>query len=84
MDAETVTRPITDVIGTPRAALATVPWLRDVPASTLDMLAAHAVPHRMPASSMLFEQAESPAFASLLVSGSVELLGVREPDETLV
>ena len=46
------------------------------------MLAGHAVLHRMPAGSMLFEQAETPAFAQILVAGTVELLGVRGKDET--
>ena len=38
----------------------------------------------MPSGSTLFEQAETPAFALLLVSGSVELLAVRGAEETLV
>jgi len=55
-----------------------------VPQATLDRLAEQSVLHRMPPNSVLFEQAETPAFALLLVSGSVELLGVRGTDETLV
>ena len=41
----------------------------------MDRLAGQALLHRVPSGSMLFEQAETPAFALLLVSGSVELLG---------
>jgi CRP/FNR family transcriptional activator FtrB len=33
---------------------------------------------------MLFEQAETPTFAQILVAGSVELLGVRGKDETRI
>ncbi|MBS0643508.1 MAG: helix-turn-helix domain-containing protein [Acetobacteraceae bacterium] len=69
---------------TARDALGRVPWLDAVPAATLDALAQHAVLHRMPPDSQLFEQAEIPTFALLLLSGSVELLGVRGKEETLV
>jgi CRP/FNR family transcriptional regulator, transcriptional activator FtrB len=69
---------------TAREALATIPWLASVPAATLDSLAEHAVLHRMPSGSVLFEQAETPAFALLLIEGSVELLGVRGSEVTLV
>lgn len=69
---------------TPREALAEVAWLVAVPHATLDGLARHAVLHKMPPGSVLFEQAETPAFALLLVSGSVELLAVRGAEETLV
>lgn len=69
---------------TPRAALAATPWLASVPAKTLDRLARQAVLYRVPQGSMLFEQAETPAFAQFLVGGSVELLAVRETEETLV
>lgn len=69
---------------TPREALTGTPWLVSVPQETLDRLAEQSVLHRMPPSSVLFEQAETPAFALLLVSGSVELLGVRGTEETLV
>jgi CRP/FNR family transcriptional regulator, transcriptional activator FtrB len=68
----------------PRAALAETPWLRLVPAATLDRLAEQAVLHRVPSGSTLFEQAETPAFAQLLVAGSVELLGVSGANETLI
>lgn len=69
---------------TPREALAATPWLRSVPAAMLDRLAAWSVLHRVPAGSQLFEQAETPAFALLLVSGGVELLGIRGREETMV
>lgn len=69
---------------TPRDALGETAWLRAVPPSGLDLLARQAVLHRMPPHSILFEQAETPAFALVLVSGSVELLAVRGAEETLV
>jgi CRP/FNR family transcriptional regulator, transcriptional activator FtrB len=72
------------VPATAREALAATPWLALVPGPTLDRLAKHAVLHRMPSGSLLFEQAETPAFALLLFEGSVELLGVRGAGETLV
>ena len=74
----------TTQVATARDALARVPWLRAVPPATLDVLAQHAVLHRMPSDSQVFEQAETPSFALLLLSGSVELLGVRGREETLV
>jgi CRP/FNR family transcriptional activator FtrB len=69
---------------TPFEAIAAIEWLRSVPKDTLDRLANQSALHRMPSGSTLFEQAERPAFALLLVSGSVELLGVRGAEETLV
>lgn len=59
-------------------------WLGGVPAATLDRLAELAVLHRVPSGSTLFEQAEIPSFAHLLVSGSVALLGVSGTAETLI
>ena len=67
-----------------RAALRGIGWLRRVPARTLDGLAAQAVLHRVPAGSLLFDQAETPAFAQFLLAGSIELLGVRGEAETLI
>jgi CRP/FNR family transcriptional activator FtrB len=67
-----------------REALRQVPWLQGVPAKTLDALAGQAVLHRVPAGSMLFDQAETPTFAQILLSGSIELLGVRDRVETLI
>jgi CRP/FNR family transcriptional regulator, transcriptional activator FtrB len=69
---------------TPRAAFGCTPWLQSVSAATLDRLAELSALHRMPPGSVLFEQAETPAFALLLAEGSVELLGVHASDETLV
>lgn len=69
---------------TAREALAEPEWLRRVHPAVLDQLAKQAVLHRMPSGSTLFEQAETPAFALLLVSGSVELLAVRGAEERLV
>jgi CRP/FNR family transcriptional regulator, transcriptional activator FtrB len=71
-------------VPTAREALARTPWLASVKATTLDNLADHAVLHRMPSGSLLFDQAETPAFAVLLFTGSVELLGVRGGGDTLV
>ncbi|MDR3530584.1 MAG: helix-turn-helix domain-containing protein [Rhodopila sp.] len=59
-------------------------WLRGVPVKTLDALAGQSVLHRVPAGSMLFDQSETPTFAQILLSGSIELLGVRDQAETLV
>jgi CRP/FNR family transcriptional activator FtrB len=67
-----------------RDALQSVVWLRQVPAGTLDALAAQAVLHRVPAGSLLFEQAETPVFAQFLLAGSIELLGLRDRVETLI
>ncbi|HEX2940043.1 MAG TPA: helix-turn-helix domain-containing protein [Rhodopila sp.] len=69
---------------TVREAMAKTPWLGAVSAATLDELARYAVLHRVPSGSLLFEQAETPAFALLLFQGTVELLGVRGREETLV
>jgi CRP/FNR family transcriptional regulator, transcriptional activator FtrB len=67
-----------------RDALQSVVWLRHVPAGTLRALADQAVLHRVPAGSQLFEQAETPVFAQFLLTGSIELLGVRGRVETLI
>jgi CRP/FNR family transcriptional regulator, transcriptional activator FtrB len=67
-----------------RDALLGTPWLASVPARTLGRLAEHSVLHRVPSGSRLFEQAEIPAFAEILVGGSVELLGVRGEEETRI
>ncbi len=50
----------------------------------LDWLAAQAIFHRVPAGSLLFEQAEIPSFAIFLAAGSVELLGTRGKEEALI
>ena len=65
-------------------ALRSVPWLRDVPRRALEALAAEAMLHRVPPGSLVFEQAETPAFAQFLLAGSVELLGVRGQTEALI
>jgi hypothetical protein len=67
---------------TPREAIAGTEWLSSVPEATIDRLAEAL--HRVPSGSTLFEQAETPAFALLIASGSVELLAARSADETLV
>lgn len=66
-----------------RNALASVTWLREVASATLDALAAQAILHRVPVGSIVFEQAEIPVFAPFLLTGSIELLGVRDQTETL-
>jgi CRP/FNR family transcriptional activator FtrB len=65
-------------------ALTLTPWLAGVPLATLQKLAGQAMLHVMPAGARLFEQADSPTFAELLLAGSVELLAVRGDVETLV
>jgi CRP/FNR family transcriptional activator FtrB len=67
-----------------RSILGGTSWLGGVPAATLDCLADLSVLHRVPSGSTLFEQAEIPSFAQLLVSGSVALLGVSSTAETLI
>ena len=69
---------------TSREAIARVPWLASIPALTLDRLAEQAMLHRMPPGSTLFEQAETPVFAQLLVRGSIELLAARGSEEILI
>src|SRR6266404_328553 len=60
-----------------RKAFEEITWLQAIPGGTLDALADQAVLHRVPAGSLLFEQAEIPVFAQFLLSGRIELLGVR-------
>ena len=67
-----------------RRILKGISWLRAVPSETLDRLADQSVLHRVPPGCLLFEQAEIPTFAQFLLSGSIELLGLRGRDETLV
>ncbi|MFI4976038.1 MAG: helix-turn-helix domain-containing protein [Caulobacterales bacterium] len=69
---------------TPFDALRRIPWLSDVPCETLRGLADQSVLHRAPAGVQLFEQAETPSFAQFLLAGGIELLAVRDGDETLV
>jgi len=67
-----------------RDALGRIPWLRLVPAATLDRMAAQAMLHRVPSGSVLFEQSETPAFAQLLVTGSVDLIAGDRANEALI
>lgn len=67
-----------------REALAAATWLQAVPLATLDALAEQAVLHRLPAGSILFEQAEVPSFAQVLLMGGVDLVAVSGGDELLV
>ena len=66
------------------AALEAIPWLSAVPANTLAGLADQALLQRMPPGAHLFEQAESPAFAQLLIAGAVALVAQRGHDEMLI
>lgn len=68
----------------PLEALHGVPWLRGVPAATLERLAEQAILHSVPAGAGLFGQAETPTFAQFLIRGSVELIAVRGETESLV
>ena len=65
-------------------ALQRVPWLQEVPESTLRALADQTALHGAPAGVQLFEQAETPGVAQFLLSGVVELLAVRGVEETLI
>ncbi len=67
-----------------REVLGSIAWLGQVASATLDTLAAQAMLHRLPAGSIVFEQADTPVFAPFLLAGSIELLGLRDQTETLV
>lgn len=68
----------------PREALASLPWLSDAAPATLERLSSRALLHRAPQGIQLFEQAETPTFAHLIIVGTVELLAVRANAETFV
>jgi CRP/FNR family transcriptional regulator, transcriptional activator FtrB len=65
-------------------ALLRVPWLRHVPAVTVERLSRQAVLHRVPAGSILFEQSETPTFAQWLLGGAVELVAVEGATEVVI
>lgn len=65
-------------------ALRRVPWLAGVPTATLNGLADQSMLHIAPAGVQLFEQAETPGVAQFLLGGAIELLAVRDGEETLV
>jgi len=67
-----------------REALALIPWLQAVPSATLDALAEQAMMHRVPAGSILFEQAETPSFAQFLLTGCVDLVAVSGGSTSLI
>jgi len=67
-----------------REALGATAWLQAVPLTTLDALAEQAVLHRVPAGSILFEQAEVPAFAQFLLAGGVDLVAVDGESASLI
>jgi CRP/FNR family transcriptional regulator, transcriptional activator FtrB len=67
-----------------RRALDSIPWLSEVAAPTRERLAAQAMLHRLPAGAMVFEQAETPAFALFLISGALKLVGVRGATEAVI
>jgi CRP/FNR family transcriptional regulator, transcriptional activator FtrB len=76
--------PVSAPYSTASEAFRSVVWLEQVAPKTLDALAAQSVLHRVPAGSLLLEQAEKPTFAQFLLGGSIELLGVRDHAETLI
>jgi CRP/FNR family transcriptional regulator, transcriptional activator FtrB len=78
------TAPVSAPYSTAGEAFRGVTWLEQVTPKTLDVLAAQSVLHRVPAGSLLLEQAEKPTFAQFLLVGSIELLGVRDRVETLI
>jgi CRP/FNR family transcriptional activator FtrB len=67
-----------------RQALDAIPWLAPVGAVTRQRLAEQSLIHRLPAGAMVFEQAETPAFALFLIAGSLKLVGVRGPAEAVI
>jgi CRP/FNR family transcriptional activator FtrB len=69
---------------TPLSSLRSMHWLAGVAPAVLEKLAEHAVLHRVPAGVQLFEQAEVPGVVQFLVEGEIELLAVRDGEETLV
>jgi CRP/FNR family transcriptional activator FtrB len=69
---------------TPLQSLESLPWLADVAPPILAKLAEHAVLHRVPAGVQLFEQAEIPGVVQFLIKGEIELLAVRDGEETLI
>jgi CRP/FNR family transcriptional activator FtrB len=75
---------VVDMEASAHDALRSVAWLNEVPRRVLDALSAEAMLHRLPAGSLVFEQADTPVFAQFLLAGSVGLLGVRDRAETLL
>src|SRR4051812_47034515 len=68
----------------PAALLRSIPWLAKVAPATLDTLARQSMLHLVPAGSRIFEQAETPSFATVLIRGRVELLAIGGEHEMLV
>jgi CRP/FNR family transcriptional activator FtrB len=69
---------------TAREAFRAIHWLDAVAPETIERLAEQAMLMRLPRSTQIFDQAETPSFAQFLLEGSVELLAVRRDEETLV
>jgi CRP/FNR family transcriptional activator FtrB len=67
-----------------RQALDAIPWLAPVGVATRQRLAGQALLHRLPAGAMVFEQAETPAFALFLIAGALKLVGVRGQSEAVI
>ncbi len=67
-----------------RRALDAIPWLSTVKAATRQRLADQALLHHLPAGAMVFEQAETPAFALFLIGGALKLVGVRGQSEAVI
>ena len=76
--------PLAAELSPARQALDTIPWLARVGAATRERLAAQAMLHRLPAGALVFEQAETPAFALFLISGALKLVGVRGAGEAVI
>lgn len=64
--------------------LRSIDWLGGVTPATMERLADQALLIRLPRGSRIFEQAEVPTFAEFVLGGSIELLAVRDEEETLV
>lgn len=65
-------------------AMQAIDWLSGVSTDTLSLLAERSVVLRLPKGAQIFEQAETPGFCQMLLAGTIELLAVRDSEETLV
>lgn len=64
--------------------LRSIDWLAGVAPATMARLADQALLIRLPRGARIFEQAEVPGFAQFVLAGSIELLAVRDEEETLI
>jgi len=74
----------TGAFATVTEALESVRWLRGLRRETFEALAAQSFLHRVPAGALLFDQAETPAFMQILLSGAIACLGARGGQEALI